>query len=393
MLKRQQMKNINIPMTVVSTLLLSANAATAQEFSFFSDASIHARTHVGGTLERLGVETDYKRSYLRFEGVVGFDVKYNNFTISPRVASHGYNTAITSDAPEKENELLPYIDVSFNQWTFSFGDVQGRPLPVPEGIQQHTTIEARPIYAINGNRHDGQVENFAPISGYYDNSRQSSSGKIAVAYDAKTWFARAIYDIGIFEDYDEVSNVDVSREYLRLEAGLEKVVNDSVTLKFGAAFWDQDSYENSSGRIVDPVLGTKAGRWGNGAQGVELGVVADFGKLDIGISATHINGPYSNSIAQSAPNDDRDAYHVTASYKFNDAWSVAGAYSSYTWELSATNVPEVDGQLFQVGVEWKPMKHVAVGVGYVWGDSTGTNPGGVVPSNINSPTLGVQVDF
>jgi hypothetical protein len=365
----------------------------AQEFSLYTDARIHARTVANGDLEYAGTYSDLGRTYLRFEGVVGFDVKFDTFTISPRIASHGFNTDIAQVGAEKENDLLPYVELSFDRWTLSFGDVQGTPLPIARGIQGHSVIETRPIYAIWGNRHDGQVENFAPISGYHDNSRQSSSGKIAIAYNAPTWFARAIYDTGLLEDYDPVSNVDVSREYFRLEAGLNKTINDNLVLNFGAAFWDQDSYQNASGRIVDPVLGTKAGRWGDGAQGIEFGVAADLGKLGLGFSATHIKGPYTNSIAQTAPDDSRNAYHLTASYQINDAWSVAGAYSKYTWELSASGSPQVDGQLIQVGIEWKPVDHVAIGAGYTWGDGNGANSGGAADSKINSVILGLTVAF
>lgn len=359
----------------------------------FSDARIRGRANFAGShTVPPAAATEFERQYLRFEGVVGVDLIFDDFTLSPRVTSHGYNTAIASPAPEKDNELAWTLDATFGNWTVALGDVQGRPLPLPSGLQMHTVIESRAIHAIWANRHDGQVENFAPISGYYDNTRQSSSGKLAVAHDEANWFVRGIYDLGVLEDYDEVADVNVARQYLRLEGGYSGSA-ETFDYQLGAAVWSQDSYENSSGRIVDPALLTKAGRWGDGAVGFEIGGAADFGDLDVGLSATVIRGPYSNSIAQSGPDDIRAAAHLTGSYQFNDDWSVAGALSTYTWELSAGGPNTVTGALVQLGVEWEPIDNFSVGLGYVFGSSTGVNAGGSVTSTMGVPTIGAQFAF
>ena len=378
---------------VVALAMCLAGNTNAQEFKPSPVAQIELRLSLGGALLQMGSPTTFERAYLRFDGEAGVDLKFDNFTISPRVASYGWNSEL-GVGRERSNELLPYIDLSFGNWIVSAGDVQGRPLPLPEKIATHTVIETRPIYAYYADRQDIDAENAAPIDGFRDNSLTSSGGKLALAYAQDNWFLRGIVDPGIVKDLDLLTGIYVAREYYRLETGAEFTLASGTSLRAGAAIWHQDSYQNTNGRIVDTNTGSKSVRWGNGAIGTEFGIAADMGKFDVGLTITAIQGPYSDAVVSTAPDDMRSAAHLISSYQINEKLSVAGTYSQTLWEL--TNNPSLGlqtGRLLQVGAEYKINEKIAVGLGYVWSDSSGWSGGAAPKATLSYPVLGVSIAF
>ena len=387
------MKNLKSIAFAGALMSMSAGMSLAQDVSISPDTKVALRFSLSSDFVRGGVPRDFERNYLRFEGGIGLDIDFGSFVITPRVTSFGWNSELSPGRTEN-NALLPSIDLATGNWVFSFGDIQGRPLPLADGISGHTVIETRPIYAYYGTRQDTDSENGEPIDGFRDNSRTTSAGKLALAYNGDDWFVRAIIDPGLLQDYDPVADTMVERQYVRLEGGKDFPLANGASLRTGAAVWHQDSYQNTSGNIVDASTGTKSARWGAGATGAELGVVLGFGKFDLGVSATAIRGPYSDGVTSTAPDDIRGAVHLTTSYQISDVWSLAGTYSQTRWELS--NGPALGvqtGRLLQVGAEVQVSDRVSVGFGYVWSDSSGWSGGAHPAAKLSYPVLGVGISF